>query len=158
MYVCSNALVAGAPVTSVWQIPITAGLLGTPVQGPQLATTNAECSPMTEFMNGTTDRIFVSVVNHSLTAAPIGCPVATTGCIMSFDITNPATWGTTTGTAATAGVTGTLGTSGIIIDGSTGTAGSSQIYFTPLASGNCTTASGQGIGGCAIQASQAAIQ
>jgi hypothetical protein len=161
MYVCTNALVGGAAVTSVWQIPITAGVLGTPVQGPQIASTNAECSPMTEFDDGTTDRIFVSVVDHSLTAPAfpaINCPSTTTGCIMSFDITTPTGWGTTTATAATAGVAGTLGTSGIIIDGSTGTAGSSQIYFTPLASGNCTTASGQGIGGCAIQASQAAIQ
>lgn len=156
LYVCSNAFVAAAPVTTVWQIPIAAGLLGTPVQGPQLTTGNYECSPMTEFMNGATDRIFVSVVSHSQTAAPIGCPLGTTGCVMSFDITNPATWGTGTATSATASVAG--GTSGIIIDSSSGPPGSSQIYFTPLAKGTCTTASGQGIGGCAIQTSQAALE
>jgi hypothetical protein len=155
LYACSNDFVAGAPVTSVWQIPVTAGVLGTPVQGPQIATANAECSPVTEFMNGATDRIFVSVVASGQTAAPIGCP-SNTGCIMSFDITNPATWGTGTATSATASVAG--GASGIIIDSSSGPAGSSQIYFTPLATGTCTTASGQGIGGCAVQASQAAIE
>jgi hypothetical protein len=158
MYVCGNAFVTGVAVTTVWQIPISAGLLGTPVQGPQLATANAECSPMTEFMNGATDRIFVSVVSSSQTAAPIDCPSSATGCIMSFNITTGTGWGTSTTTSATAGVTGTGGTSGIIIDSLTGPAGSSQIYFTPLASGACTTASGQGIGGCAIQASQATIQ
>jgi hypothetical protein len=155
LYVCSNSLVGATTATTVWQIPVTAGVLGTPVQGPQIATANAECSPMTEFMNGATDRVFVSVVASGQTAAPIGC-LTNTGCIMSFDITNPATWGTGTATAATASVAG--GTSGIIIDSSTGPVGSSQIYFTPLAAGNCLTASGQGIGGCAIQASQAAIQ
>jgi hypothetical protein len=154
LYVCGNSLVGATTATTVWQIPVTAGVLGTPVQGPQIATANAECSPMTEFMNGATDRIFVSVVASGLTTAPIGCPT-NTGCIMSFDITNPATWATTA-TSATAPAAG--GTSGIIIDSSTGTVGSSQIYFTPLAVGNCLTASGQGIGGCAVQASQAAIE
>jgi len=156
LYVCSNSVEAGATATAVWQIPITAGVLGTPVQGPHLTTANVGCSPMTEFDDGTTDRIFVSVVSNSETAAPIGCPLATTGCIMSFDITSATGWGPGTATAATAGVAG--GASGVIIDSSSGPPGSSQIYFTPLAVGNCITATGQGIGGCAIQASQAAIQ
>ena len=155
LYVCANSLVGATTATTVWQIPVTAGALGTPVEGPQIATANAECSPVTEFMNGATDRIFLSVAASGQTAAPIGCPL-NTGCIMSFDITNPAIWGTATATAATASVAG--GSSGVIIDSSSGPPGSSQIYFTPLATGNCTTATGQGIGGCAIQASQAAIQ
>lgn len=157
LYVCGNSVEAGVTATALWQIPITAGVLGTPVQGPQLTTGNFGCSPITEFMNGATDRIFVSVVNHSLTTTQIGCPLTTTGCIMSFDITNPAIWATTTATSAATGVAGTGGTSGIIIDSSAGTAGGSQIYFTPLAAGTCTTASGQGMGGCAIQASQAGL-
>jgi hypothetical protein len=155
LYVCGNSLVGATTATTVWQIPVTAGVLGTAVQGPQIATANAECSPMTEFDDGTTDRIFVSVVASGLTTVPIGCPT-NTGCIMSFDITNPATWTTTTATSATAAAAG--GTSGVIIDSSTGPVGSSQIYFTPLATGNCITATGQGIGGCAVQASQAAIE
>jgi hypothetical protein len=156
LYVCSNSVEAGVTATAVWQIPITAGVLGTPVQGPQLTTANVGCSPMTEFSNGTTDRIFVSVVSNSQIGTSIGCPLATTGCIMSFDITSATGWGPGKATAATAAVAG--GSSGVIIDSSSGPPGSSQIYFTPLAAGNCTTATGQGIGGCAIQASQAAIQ
>ena len=155
LYVCGNSLVGATTATAVWQIPVTAGVLGTPVEGPQIATANAECSPMTEFMNGATDRIFVSVAASGQTAAPIGCP-ANTGCIMSFDITSATGWGPGTATAATAAVAG--GASGIIIDSSSGPPGSSQVYFTPLAVGNCITATGQGVGGCAIQASQAAIQ
>jgi hypothetical protein len=155
LYVCGNSLEAGVTATAVWQIPVTAGLLGTPVEGPQIATANNQCSPMTEFMNGATDRIFVSVVNHGLTTAPIGCP-SNTGCIMSFDITTPAGWGLGTATAATAAVAG--GASGVVIDSSSGPPGSSQIYFTPLAVGNCLTVTGEGRGGCAVQASQAAIQ
>ncbi|MGC2754602.1 MAG: hypothetical protein WCA40_19745, partial [Candidatus Acidiferrum sp.] len=95
------------------------------------------------------------VTGSSETGTTIGCPT-TAGCIMSFDVTNPAAWPPALGTVATATVAG--GSSGISIDSTTGTAGSSQIYFTPLAAGNCTTASGQGIGGCATQASQAALR
>ncbi|MGB6598320.1 MAG: hypothetical protein WBE70_14470, partial [Candidatus Acidiferrum sp.] len=76
--------------------------------------------------------------------------------IMSFDITTPMGWVPGKAASAAAAVAG--GASGIIIDSSSGPAGSSQIYFTPLAAGNCTTASGQGIGGCATQASQAALR
>ena len=59
---------------------------------------------------------------------------------MSFDITDPLTWGTTKSTAATATVTG--GTSGIIIDNSSSAGGASQVYFTPLSNQLCTTSGG----------------
>jgi hypothetical protein len=155
LYVCSTALQGGVTRTALWQIPITAGVLGTPVQGPQLTTANVECSSVSEFKNGATDRIFVSVVNSGQITPQINCPT-NTGCIMSFDITTATGWGTGTATTGTASVAG--GASGVIIDSSSGTAGSSQIYFTPLAVGNCTTAAGQGRGGCAVQASQSAIR
>ncbi|MGC2803757.1 MAG: hypothetical protein WCA41_18115 [Candidatus Acidiferrum sp.] len=158
LYVCgvSSVPVPGVNAATVWQIPITAGVMGFPVPGPQVTTANVGCSPVTESMSGATDLIFMSVTGSSETGTTIGCPVATSGCIMSFDVTNPAAWPPALGTFATATVAG--GSSGISIDSTTGTAGSSQIYFTPLAAGNCTTASGQGIGGCATQASQAALR
>jgi hypothetical protein len=52
------------------------------------------------------------------------------------------------------------GTSGITLDNTVGSgtlAGASEVYFTPLATGNCSTGTGQGIGGCAIQASQSTL-
>jgi len=50
------------------------------------------------------------------------------------------------------------GTSGIIIDNTVGTgtlAGASQVYFSTLGSQTCGTS---GSGGCAVQASQSALQ
>ncbi|HEX3376665.1 MAG TPA: hypothetical protein VHS29_07375, partial [Candidatus Acidoferrales bacterium] len=148
LYACGTS----GTVNALWQIPIISGVMGTPVLGPELTTANAECSPITEFQNGPTDRIFLSVAGSPVTAAPINCP-AGSGCVMSFDITNPLTWGTSKGTAATTIVTG--GTSGIIIDNSSSAAGASQIYFTPLLGQTCTTSGGSG--GCAIQASQSGL-
>jgi hypothetical protein len=148
LYACGTS----GTVNALWQIPITGGVMGTPVLGPALTTVDGSCSPITEFLNGTTDRMFLSATGNAVTAAPINC-VAGSGCVMSFDITNPLTWGTTTGTAATATVTG--GTSGIIIDNSSSAGGASQVYFTPLSDQPCTTSGGTG--GCAIQASQSGL-
>lgn len=152
LYACGTS---GA-VNALWQIPITSGVMGTPVVGPSLTTANVACSPITEFLNGSTDQMFLSVAGSAVTGAPIDCPSAT-GCIMSFDITNPLTWGTLKGTAATATVTG--GTSGIIIDNSSSAGGASQVYFTPLSDQPCTGngSVGAGTGGCAIQASQSGL-
>ena len=72
---------------------------------------------------------------------------------MSYDVTDLSTWGATSATAARAAETG--GTSGIVIDNGSGSAGASQIYFTPLADQPCTTSGGTG--GCAIQASQSGL-
>jgi hypothetical protein len=154
MYVCNT----NAGKAAMWQIPVTAGVLGTPVPGPTLTSVNADCSPVTEFENGTTDRIFVSVTTNSLTTAPISCPtnLATYGCVMSFDVTSSAGWNVSKPTAATEGESG--GTSGIVVDNSSAAAGSSQIYFTPLFGWACNPGPFPGItaglGGCSIQTSQ----
>jgi hypothetical protein len=148
LYVCGTS---GA-FNALWQIPITSGVMGTPILGPTLTTVDVACSPITEFLNGTTDRMFLSVPGSAVAGAPINC-VAGSGCIMSFDITNPLTWGLSTSTAATATVTG--GTSGIIIDNSSSAGGASQIYFTPRSDQTCATSGGTG--GCAIQASQSGL-
>jgi hypothetical protein len=149
LYACGTS---GA-VNALWQIPITGGVMGTPVLGPALTTADVACSPITEFLNGSTDRMFLSVAGSAVAGAPINCTSAS-GCIMSFDITNPLAWGTLTAPAATATVTG--GTSGIIVDNSSSAGGASQVYFTPLSDQTCTTSGGAG-GGCAIQASQSGL-
>ena len=61
LYACGTN--AGLP--ALWLVPVTSGTLGTAVAGPTLATTNIECSPITEFKNGATDRMFVSVTANS---------------------------------------------------------------------------------------------
>jgi len=154
LYACSTS----GTVNALWKIPIISGAMGTPVVGPSLATVNTACSPITEFENGATDRMFLSVTGSAETNANINCPSNTTGCIMSFDITNTASWGTSTATTATTTVTG--GSSAIIIDNSSSAGGASQVYFTPLADQPCqggTGVTGIGTGGCAIQALQTTL-
>jgi hypothetical protein len=154
MYVCAT----NAGKTAMWQIPVTAGALGSPVPGPTLATGDVDCSPVTEFNNGTTDRIFVSITSDALTTTPISCPfnLSNYGCVMSFNVTTSAGWNVSTPTAATEGESG--GTSGIVIDNSSSAAGNSQIYFTPLLSWACNPGPYPGVvaglGGCSIQTSQ----
>jgi len=147
----------------IYQISITTGTMSTtPTTGPTLTNADVACSPPTEFYNGTTDQLYMSVANSALTSAQINCPSNTLGCILAFNITN-GTWTTSTSSTAATGVTS--GTSGIIVDNSvpSGTlAGASQVYFTPLANQSCTTAVTGGYaadtsGGCAIQASQSTL-
>jgi hypothetical protein len=165
MYVCASAAGAGNNIPTLYQIPVsTRGVLGTVSTGPALSTSTSGpplCSPVTEFFNssdtsggidpGGTDLIFLSVTNFGKQAAPVGC-ANNTGCLMSFDVTSGAAISSSTATAATRNEAG--GTSGIIVDGSSASAGASQVYFTPLVSMVCGTS---GTGGCAIQASQSGL-
>lgn len=144
---------------SLYQVPITNNVMGTPVEGPELSTATPNCSPITEVLNGSTDLIFLSQQGANRTTAPINCP-AGTGCIMSFNVTlGTALSTTTTTTAAKAGAAS--GTSGIIIDNVVGVpAGTSEVYFTPLANGTCNGNGSVGSGtttGCAVQLSQAGL-
>jgi hypothetical protein len=115
---------------------------------PADGTTADECSPLTEFYNGTTDYLFLGVaINGSLT----GCAgSATVGCLYNFNINSfPSN--------SVAGLAVTGNTSGIVIDNNVTTpVTGSQIYFTNLASQTCNgnTKTGNAAGGCATQASQ----
>jgi len=160
LYVCGRA--TGSQTPTLWRVPVggTGSTLSAAVVGPALATAPTDCSPIMEFLNGSTDYIFLSVKANNQAAAPISCPSGN-GCLMAFTVTNTTGWSASTATSATALEAG--GTSGIIIDNAVGSgtlAGASQVYFSPLGNqacaGNGTT--GSGTGGCAIQASQAALQ
>jgi len=160
MFACGNA--GGTP--TLYQITVSAtGNLtaGAATVGPPLATAAASCSPVAEVYNpnatgGAKDWIFVSVQANGKTTAPQSCP-STGGCIMSFNVTSsvlPIT--PATATVGHAGVAG--GASGVVVDNTVGSgtlAGASQVYFTPLADGTCATSGG--LGGCAVQASQSAL-
>jgi hypothetical protein len=159
LYVCGNqnAPLTGNQVPTLWQIPMSTGTIGVPVPGPALTTAvvnGTSCSPVVEVYNPSAvkDWIFMSVVNNAVVGAPISCGAAA-GCIMSFDVTAGAA--ITAGTTTTGHTTVTGGASGVTIDNVAATPGSSQVYFTPLGNQNCTTSGGNG--GCAIQASQAAL-
>jgi hypothetical protein len=155
LYVCGRAATTQTP--TMWQVPITNNVLEAAVAGPAVASTTTTCSPLTEFYNGTTDLMFLSVQSGGLTG--LGCTTAGSGCIMSFNVTSASTWGTgiTTNSAATeAG-----GTSGMVIDNAfTTPSGTSNVYFSPLSNQPCagnSAGAGVGTGACAIQALQTAL-
>jgi hypothetical protein len=161
LYACGNA--GGNPTLYQIAAPST-GILtaGSGTAGPVLTTAATTCGPVIEVYNpnaigGAKDWIVTNVQASAQTASPISCPT-NTGCIMSFDVTTSAGFSGSTTTIGHTAVAG--GASGVVVDNTVGAgtlAGASQFYFTPLATGNCTSAAGQGIGGCAIQASQSAL-
>jgi len=121
---------------------------------PLTSAAGATCSPVTEIFgsSGTTDDyIFLSVTANGNLAACAG------DCLYNFLVSTNGT-STTVPSAATAGLATTGGSSGVIMDNISTTTGASQIYFSSLSNetcaGNGTT--GNGTGGCAVQASQAA--
>ena len=155
-YVCGNA--GGDP--TLYQVTVSsAGVAsGTAKASAALTTAATKCGPVTEIYNPNaspaTDWIFTSVQAAATTATPISCP-ASSGCIMSFNVTSGTALTTSTATVGHTTVAG--GSSGIIVDNTveSNPTGASQIYFTPLANQACSTSGGTG--GCAIQASQSTI-
>jgi len=136
LYVCGNA--GGDP--TLYRIPIASNAFGTVSTGPVLTTGAATCSPVTEFLNGSTDRAYLSVTANGKTAAPVGCPAGgPSGCLMSF------TLGASTPAGTTAAVAESGGTSGIVIDNSGATTGASQIYFSMLGAATAVQASQAGL-------------
>jgi hypothetical protein len=140
LYACGNT--GGRPI--LYRIHIAANVMAAPVTGPALTSAAATCSPITEADNGTVDLIFVNVQGHG---SPGACGGG--GCIMSFDVTSGTLPGAPTSSLAENG-----GTSGVIIDTlGAAAAGSNQVYFSPLGTGQvCPSAAG-----CAIQASQSGL-
>jgi hypothetical protein len=114
-----------------------------------------ECSPLTEFSDGTTDRIFFGVGGLS------------DGFIKSSSITAslpvPSTCGSGSPTSTCVTAPNILGgTSGIVIDNQVSNGGT-NIYFTTLAPGsvngqNCKVTGGVATPYCAVKLTQAALQ
>lgn len=153
----------GTPAPKLMQNPmsafVTAGDLVSKANNVinPLTSAAATCSPVTEIFGsgGTTDDyIFLSVTANGNVGDGGTC---TGACLYNFVVSTNGTT-TTTPAAATAGLATTGGSSGIIMDNISTTTGASQIYFSSLSNetcaGNGTT--GNGTGGCAVQASQAA--
>jgi len=149
LYVCGNA----AGNATLYRIPITANVMGTAsAMATAMSTASTTCSPVTEILNGSTDRIFVSVQSSPNFLA--GCSILASGCLMSFNVTA----GTTpTANSATAAASG--GTSGIVVDNVSGSAQASSIYFTYLSNTDLfVTCNGTTGTGCAIKLTQSALQ
>ncbi len=111
-----------------------------------------ECSPLTEFYNGTTDRLFFGVGS-------------TNGFLESSTITTSLTTPTCTGAPTSSCVRAPSalgGTSGIVIDNQVSNGGT-NIYFSTLAPGsvnaqNCSVSGGTATPYCAVKLTQSALQ
>ncbi len=159
MIACGFVNDGGAPAPpEMYMFPFTAGVLnnGTaPTSTFQINTTKGdECSPLTEFYNGTTDRLFFGVgstdgfLESSTITTSLTTPICT-GAPTSTCVTTPKALG---------------GTSGIVIDNQLSNGGT-NIYFSTLGVGDV---SGQkcpsGLAGgaanpyCAVKLTQSALQ
>ena len=154
LYVVGNT---GPANNTLYQIPITSGVMGPAVAGPAVATnyTSGYYSAglqISEFYNtsaGNHDYLFLSVLGFGQNNGNIACPSqsVTIGCVMGFDVTSGVV---NSGTVSTGALAEQGGTSGIVVDN--GAAGASNIYFSTLLNQSCTTSSGTN--GCAIQTGQ----
>jgi len=159
MITCGFVNDGGKPAPPMmYMFPFTSGVLNNstaPTSTFQINTTKGdECSPLTEFYNGTTDRLFFGVGS-------------TDGFLEGSTITTSLTTPTCTGAPTSSCVTSPSalgGTSGIVIDNQLSNGGT-NIYFTTLAVGDV---SGQkcpsGLTGgsanphCAVKLTQSGLQ
>jgi hypothetical protein len=149
LYVCGNT----SGNATLYQIQINSGATSTITTGLAVSTANTTCSPLTEVFSASTDLIFLSVESAAPTSGAWTCTSAA-GCLMSFTV--PGTVGGTMPAKPTATLAASGGTSGIVIDNTVapGITHTSQVYYSTLGNQSCTG----GTGGCAVQASQAALQ
>ena len=116
-------------------------------------TVGEECSPLTEFYDGTTDRLFFGVGGSSnayLESSTITTSLTTPNCVgtpTSSCVTSPSILG---------------GTSGIVIDNQVSNGGT-NIYFSTMAPGSvngqkCNVSGGTANPYCAVKLTQSALQ
>jgi len=150
MYFCADT--SGAATPELYQVPMTNGVVGAPKAVFQLVTTGntgsaVDCSPLTEFFNSTQniDYLFLSVKEHGFNTGTPNCQDNT--CLMSFALpqTSPYTFPTSAKSTMAGGSLGPKGTSGVIVDNDSGTAGTSQIYFGNLQNNFATQVSQSGL-------------
>jgi len=116
-----------------------------------LATAMTTCSPVTEILNGTTDRMFFSV---QASGSPAAC--AAFGCVMSVSVptANPFTFPS----AVAAELPESGGTSAIVIDNVSAAGQASSIYFSILQNSTAAHRCGGTNGvGCAVKATQSGL-
>ena len=141
----------------------TSGTMSTsPAGGPiPLATAAAQCSPLTEDYNGTTDNLFLAVT----TGCPASSASTSSGCVESYNITSGFPSFTTPPYSINFSQNASLGTStgtgGIIIDNTTGTSNQMNIYFeTEGTASACSKYSGGTTNNarCAVSLTQSSLQ
>jgi hypothetical protein len=135
----------------------TAGTTSITVARAQIGTTEAAHAGTGNITIPAVDYIYLSVTKLG-TATPGALTCTGGACLYSIAVGTASGSRAVTGMAPTNAVAAAGGTSGIVIDNSSTSAGASQIYYTTLSNqtcgGNGTT--GSGSGGCAVQTSQSA--
>ncbi len=156
LYSCGNTLSSQGRVLFGITFDSTGTMNTNALIGPTLTSAGQNlCSPLTEIDNSGIDRIYLSVPNNGNAAIVAGGQACTGACLYAYDVTNGML---SSSSKAINGLPVNSGTSGIILDNlATTPAGTSQIYFSSLSSGAACGTSG-GVGGCAVQASQAALR
>jgi len=112
---------------------------------------NGTCSPITEFYDGTTDRIFVGMGQHLL---PTGSNV-----VQMWNVTTQLTNASTTYTAQAAGYLG--GSSGLIVDNNASAVNYPQaesVYFTTLAANGTSPGICGANNYCAVKLTQGGLK
>ena len=110
------------------------------------------CTPLTEFVNGATDRVFFSQSQLNAGKCVTGS-LANDGCMMMYDITPPIS----IGTSPTAAAEESAGTSAVIVDNASASGQASSIYFANQGTAQCTT----GVSTpsfCAVKLTQSLLQ
>ena len=108
---------------------------------------NGLCSPLTDFFDGTRDRLFVGVGNWTdATGANV---------VQMWDITNRITSAVATPTAAASPYLG--GTTGFTIDNASAQAQAASIYFSTLFANATTTTCGAN-NYCAVNLTQSGLK
>lgn len=153
MYIV-GAAVGDTFVPTLWKIPLSGGVMGTPIAGAVVGsndcntvgdclTNNWDWSPVTILKNGSNEYLYFSMGKKGNAA---GC---TGACIYMFNLNNlngsgSTSWGSSN--TARAGLQVYGGTGGIVVDNISGTAGASQVYFSHVsAPGNAVQASQNGL-------------
>jgi hypothetical protein len=159
MIACGFVDDGGAPAEpKMYMFPFTAGVLNnaTAVSATFVIDTTKgdECSPLTEFSNGTTDRLFFGV--GSTTAGYLQ-----SSTIGTTTLTTPTCTGAPT-TSCVKSPSALGGTSGIVIDNQLSNGGT-NIYFSTLAVGSvngqkCNVTGGSANPHCAVKLTQSALQ
>jgi hypothetical protein len=158
---------------------VLSALAGTPLVNLTMGTTafsliGDACSPVTELLNGATDRIFFSfAINAQPPPAPGTATGCTTdqGCVVSIVVPTsaPFTWppaATTAGIAVPFLITGGVGShigsggaSGIVVDNVGAGAQESNIYYTYRNNSTAAVPCNGTVGvGCAVKVTQSALQ
>jgi hypothetical protein len=145
----------------VYMLPFVNHVISTSISGFVADNTlGDECSPLTEFYNGTADMLFLGAGNSYLhDPTPDGFVESST--IKKASLTVPSCTSPPTSTCVTA-PPAIGGVSGIIIDNEV-TDGGTNIYFTTLGpgsvnGGNCSVAGGTANPYCAVKLTQSALQ